>query len=160
MRQAALVWGCEEEPQKACRMQHRHVCLVRSVPAGLCAHVQDPDTDTEEQDELMTQQFAALSDCMADECPVVRAAAVAGAAQVCALACLFGGGEGAMLAGLCERLTWPSGAFWSAGVILCWRAAWAHVAGADSRGSKAVQCCAEAGGCILGTCALMSAGHA
>ncbi|KAF5833222.1 condensin II non structural maintenance of chromosomes subunit-domain-containing protein [Dunaliella salina] len=44
--------------------------------------LRDPDTDAEEQDELMTQQFAALSECMADECPLVRAAAVAGAAQV------------------------------------------------------------------------------
>jgi hypothetical protein len=48
----------------------------------MLTHVQDPDTDTEEQDELMTQQFAALSDCMVDECPLVRASAVAGAAQV------------------------------------------------------------------------------
>eukprot|EP00983_Pelagomonas_calceolata_P001300 44671-Pelagomonas_calceolata.AAC.3 len=48
----------------------------------------------------MTQQFAALSECMADECPLVRAAAVAGAAQAAAVACTAQASGSSIVAGV------------------------------------------------------------
>eukprot|EP00967_Tisochrysis_lutea_P122263 scaffold202184_cov27-Tisochrysis_lutea.AAC.2 len=54
----------------------------------------------------MTQQFAALSECMADECPLVRAAAVAGAAQVGGSSLELCGVVWAMCASWCRLQLW------------------------------------------------------